>query len=451
MKSTDTSAGAPEATGKRGIRTGYIITAAIFAVIVLALVGMHLYFRSKTNAELDAIHRAGFPVTLQELSDYYPVPQGENAAVVYAQAFAKFVGGTPLENKLPVVGMGQLPPRGEPLPDDMKTDISAYLAANAQALELLHKAAAIERCRFDLDFSLGVGIPLHHLAELRHAARLLELQALMKVEGGKPDEAAIADSFGAARALLNEPLLASQLVRMAVNSISASTLERVLSRTTFGDKQLMDLSNAIASQENPEPLMRGMAGERCRGEDIFNNFSRYSGELNYEPGSTALFLWKWSGLKSKDHLTYLRLMDEVVRAAGGSAKGMRELSKDWEQEVQQVPKYYLLTRLLVPALSSVYKEELKMLAHLRAGRAAIAVERFRAANGRLPDSLDELTPKWLDTVPADPFDDNPIRYRKLAKGFVTYSLGPDLTDAGGRERDPKDPKAPYNIPFTVAR
>ena len=336
----------------------------------------------------------------------------------------------------------------------MKADISAYLAANAQALELLHKAAAMGKkgCRFHLDFSLGYDMPVPHLMDLRHATRLLYLQALMKVEGGKPDEAetVIADSFAAARALLKEPLLISQLVRMAVISVSASTLERVLSRTALGDRQLTDLSKAIASQENPEPLMRGMVGERCCVEDLFNDSSRYDNEPVNKLG-TALLLWRWSGFKVTDHLKYLQLMTEVVSAAGGSTREMRDLPKDLEKEVQQAPKYYLLTRLLVPDLSRVYEEQLRMLSHLRAARAAIAVERFRAANGRLPDSLDELVPKFLDAVPADPFDDKPIRYRKVAKGYVTYSVGPDLTDAGGRERDPKDPKAPYNIPFTVAR
>ena len=45
---------------KHRIPAGYIIAAAIVAAIVLALVGRHLYFRSKINAELDAIRKAGF-------------------------------------------------------------------------------------------------------------------------------------------------------------------------------------------------------------------------------------------------------------------------------------------------------------------------------------------------------------------------------------------------------
>jgi hypothetical protein len=291
------------------------------------------------------------------------------------------------------------------------------------------------------------------LSQLRQAARLLELRALMKVEAGKPDEAAtaIADSFSAARALRNEPMLISQLVRIAVVSISVNTLERVLAKTTLGDQQLTDLTKAIVCQEKQECLRRAMAGERCMGEDLFlNDFSRYGGPGTRHVGTAGL-IWKWSGLKGKDHLTHLKLMGKLVRAASGSEKEMRDLRKDSQNEVEQVAKYYFVTKLVVPALPRSLEEQLKAFARLRAARAGIAVERFRMANGRLPDSLDELTPRFLDTVPADPFDDRPIRYKKLAKGFVTYSIGPDQKDHGGKERDLKKPSAPYDITFIVAR
>ncbi len=277
----------------------------------------------------------------------------------------------------------------------------------------------------------------------------------MKVEEGKPDEAAtaIADSFGVARALQNEPLVISQLVRVAILYLTVGSLERALSRATFSDKQLMELLKAIQSQENPEALVRALAGNRCIGEDYFKNSSMYDGIVPFSKvGATiVLYLWDWSGLKAKDHLNYLRLMHGIISAAGGPANEIRDLAAEREKEVQQAPKYLLLTRLLVPTMLDVNRIQLRILGCLRAARAGIAVERFRIANGRLPDSLDELTPKWLDSVPAGPFDDQPIRYKKLAKGFVTYSVGPDQKDHGGRERNPKDNKAPYDITFIVAR
>jgi hypothetical protein len=171
------------------------------------------------------------------------------------------------------------------------------------------------------------------------------------------------------------------------------------------------------------------------------------------PGGTKTWykLYTLVGLAAGDHLTYLKLMKQLVDVSAGPPKTMRERPPEIESECQNAPKLYFITHLLVPALGRVTAEELHSLARLRATRAGIAVERFRLANGRLPDSLDELVPKFLDAVPSDPFDDNPIRYKKLPKGFVTYSIGPDLKDDGGKERDAKHWNAGYDITFIVAQ
>jgi len=40
----------------------------------------------------------------------------------------------------------------------------------------------------------------------------------------------------------------------------------------------------------------------------------------------------------------------------------------------------------------------------------------------------------LPAVPTDPFDDQPLRCKKLACGYEVYSVGPDFTDDGGKEK-----------------
>jgi hypothetical protein len=333
----------------------------------------------------------------------------------------------------------------------MQTAATAYLTSNAQALALLHKAAAIEECRFNIDFSMDFsqsaeGMRMPHLAPLRQAARLLELEALMKVEEGKPDEAAgaIMASPGEARSLWNEPLYNSQLVRLSVDSTSLSSLERVLSRTVLGDAQLAKISQAAASEDNPGGLLRMMVGERCEGEAL-------TPYVKSEFRPVTYVLYKFSGMEAQDHAMYLKLMAELVSAAGGSQEDMLDRPKKVEKEMRRLPKRFVMAKMLVVAVPDAFELQLKAFARLRAARAGIAVERFRLANGRLPDSLDELPPKWLDTVPTDPFDDKPIRYKKLTQGFVTYSIGPDLKDDGGKERDPKNYSAPFDITFIVAR
>jgi hypothetical protein len=62
---------------------------------------------------------------------------------------------------------------------------------------------------------------------------------------------------------------------------------------------------------------------------------------------------------------------------------------------------------------------------------ALAIERFRSVEERLPDSLAELVPSRAPAVLNDPYDGEPLRYVKREKGYIVYSIGPDGKDDGG--------------------
>jgi hypothetical protein len=66
---------------------------------------------------------------------------------------------------------------------------------------------------------------------------------------------------------------------------------------------------------------------------------------------------------------------------------------------------------------------------LRATRVMLALRAFQMTHGQLPQSLAELLPDFLETIPLDDFDGKPIRYLPELK--TIYSVGSDLTDNGG--------------------
>ena len=93
------------------------------------------------------------------------------------------------------------------------------------------------------------------------------------------------------------------------------------------------------------------------------------------------------------------------------------------------------------------------IAQVRTTRTALAIERWRLAhNGNVPDSLADLEPDFLPVVSNDPFDEQPLRYKKLARGYVVYSIGRDFADDGGKEKtaDAKESDH-YDITFFVER
>jgi hypothetical protein len=84
-----------------------------------------------------------------------------------------------------------------------------------------------------------------------------------------------------------------------------------------------------------------------------------------------------------------------------------------------------------------HAEHVSMIVNLRATRVVLAIAMFKRAEGRLPQTLDELVPKYLDKVPDDPFDGKQMKYRVKADGtWVVYSVSRDKKDDGGVQ-DPK--------------
>ena len=65
-------------------------------------------------------------------------------------------------------------------------------------------------------------------------------------------------------------------------------------------------------------------------------------------------------------------------------------------------------------------------------RTAIALERYRADHGSCPKSLAELVPTLMPSIPEDPVDGHPMRYRVESDGtFKLWSIAMDDQDDGG--------------------
>jgi hypothetical protein len=92
----------------------------------------------------------------------------------------------------------------------------------------------------------------------------------------------------------------------------------------------------------------------------------------------------------------------------------------------------LLNNSWLTGYTNLVSREAKCLACFRLAMTAVALEQFRAASGKYPATLNELTPNYLDAAPADPFDGQPLRYRLQGAGYLLYSIGQDLKDDGGK-------------------
>ena len=438
----------------------------ILIILLLVGIGYFVFFRlslkSKLQARIDAIRAAGYPVTCIELDQWYKIPpDAENAAYTIEEAFSFYKTWDKEKSRsLPLIGSAELPPRTEPLPAEMKTLVAEYISDNNEALELFHKAAGIEHCRYPIDLSAGFATLVPNLSEMRNAVRLLELEAVLHAENGDGPAATLSaiSSFGIARSLAKEPVTISQLVRSGCQNIAISTVEQVVNRTELTDEQLIELIERVRESERLSDISRAFVGERCVGiafirdpEGIYPGLMGGNIPVLVRP---VLALYKSVGMAEADAIIYLDLMDGYMKSTRLPLHERQKAVDAVSAKIQSISKVHVLLHEIIPALSRVTTLELRTIAHLRTADAALAVQRYRLAAGKLPDKLANLVPTYLQSVPKDPFDGNELRYKKLETGFVVYSIGEDLSDEGGKEKPPRKIKGEppkWDVTFIVER
>jgi hypothetical protein len=113
--------------------------------------------------------------------------------------------------------------------------------------------------------------------------------------------------------------------------------------------------------------------------------------------------------------------------------------------IKQLPRspYTVLARLLLPALDKTFLRCARAQATADQAVMACALERFYRENKRYPDTLDQLTPKFLPKLPPDVITGEPQKYHTTPEGsYVLYSVGRDGKDDGGSttkvKNDPVD-------------
>lgn len=62
---------------------------------------------------------------------------------------------------------------------------------------------------------------------------------------------------------------------------------------------------------------------------------------------------------------------------------------------------------------------------------AFALAAFRDENGKYPQSLEDLTPKYFAMITSDIFSGKPLVYRRKETGYLLYSVGANGRDDGG--------------------
>jgi hypothetical protein len=432
------SAGSPT---KSTNRSALWIIAGVSLVLVVAGGGFWLWnsLGKSHSSTVSTAADPSWPNSFAELNTWYAEPpEGQNAAVFFANGFAdlRITDADQKSTDLPVVGKGKLPEPGTPLSPQMKASIASFVRANQSAWAEFQKGAKFEQARYPIDLNLGPQTLLPHLTKIKSAAQLAQLQAILSADNNQSQAAAdsLLVSLAIAQSLKNEPVLISQLVRVACYAIEAASLQQVMNSVTLSPADLEQLSTALskaeASEAAGEGFTRSFVGERASQLSLFNlppdklreqlqqSMQSSGGDAVEEPSVMMRNLKSQKAFAEEtlNHGLELRKQPLPDRLKFGDYFTARAAEAKSDR--------YYLCQLLLPALGTAAKREAMGLANLRLMQAAVALEQFRQANGgTYPDSLSALVPKYLPSVPTDPIQGGDLHYQKNGGGYELQSTG----------------------------
>ncbi len=440
-------------------------TAVVVGVALILIAGTSVVLiKGGHSAKANRLPPDVLPQTLAELDAWYiELPAGQNAATFNLRGIkAMQIKGADQMANLPVLGKLPAPLPGTPLPAPMKSALAAFMQHNREALQFFAQGTQYEQSRYPIDLTKGSDTLLPHLIGIKHGMQLAEMSAILDAENNDEKQAAddVLMTLALARSLKAEPVLISQLVRSAGVSLAVDALNQVVNRTTLSPESLNGLTKALQSMEDydarGEGFSRAMAGELAMHLALLNNPAKLVRDLSTlkttdmpdeQRRRLVEHLKQAASLKEEqDYLdtTFQQLLSARKEAFPGRLKVVADLMG--QRVTEATDRGLLLNVWLSDGLDKHVNREARCLANLRLALTAVALEQFRAAhNNRYPAGLPELTPSYLNAVLTDPFDGQPLRYRKQDAGYVLYSIGWDLKDDGGKPMNGKG----GDIVFTV--
>ncbi|MDB5351369.1 MAG: hypothetical protein JWN86_2616 [Planctomycetota bacterium] len=340
--------------------------------------------------------------------------------------------------------IGEIPPNvrlGEPLAAELRQALAAYPEAIAQA----RKLAEMPRGRFQVVRAANPMLTLlPHLQAVRDVARFIQTDAILRAHDGDIDGA-----LESCRAILNvgrsigdEPSVISQIVRIAIPSVSMNTAQRVLAQGQASEAALAKFQARLVEESRHSFLLAALRGERASNHELMTKLT--IGELNVAsinkamgtglptmpiPGSGAFFQY--------NHALILNHLNHGVELGKLPDEQQLDGFKAWEEEFTApmgngfIKTIRMLNYLLMPAIAAVGNAQLRLRGTLASHIALIASERHRLAHGTPPVSMDKIDPKFAVGIFDDPYLGRPVRFRIEAGRINIYSVGPDRQDNGG--------------------
>jgi hypothetical protein len=379
---------------------------------------------------------------LQAWQNYYRNPTNYHAVNEFVMTNGVMIEQTNYLNH----ATGEFPIAPEP--QTPAKDVLFALSKYDSAVEELRQASQRPYANVPLNYEDGFNSAtslLPVLAELKRCSQLLELRAIAELADGQSAKALddVKLFLYLNNSLRSSPFLISHLVRMAIANFALQPIWEGLAKHQWSDEQLVALDAELGKLDFLADYEFSMRGERAFAIATFEN-QRHTREMISAYSETGNFITNKLTLMPsayfyQNELAFAQLNQQwLLPLVDTNSRIVSPVTlQSAENSIQNELKHYSLYK--VQALMSFMSNDKAVekfavtQSSVDLARVACALERYRLAHGEYPETLDALAPQFIEKMPHDIMNGQPLHYRRTDDGnFILYSVGWNETDDGGQ-------------------
>ncbi len=353
--------------------------------------------------------------------------------------------------------------------DRIKTEAEAkdYLAWSDQFVpdfNLIQTALKRPYARMDGDYSVPYDVPIPNFITVRIVAQTLAQRAhcyLLLSEPEKAlDELTLLDD---SRHLLEgaptgKPMtLVAAMINVAVTGLYVNTVADGFQRQVWQEPQLAALQKQLQHINLPPIVVQAFDSEPAATTRTLETISTAKLKEWFSPGG-RISLWQ----KMKNLKWTLTPRGWIYQNMASSAKLVSKQTQGFDSvnniiqpkkfgevdhELNTIAQPYKFIAVeSIPNFTKAWQTTARNQTLVDEAQIACALERYHHAHGEYPETLDTLTPRFIERLPHDIIGgqpsqgsgsaSQPLHYRRTDNGkFLLYSVGWNETDDGGKVSD----------------
>lgn len=245
--------------------------------------------------------------------------------------------------------------------------------------------------------------------------------------------------------------LLNYLIAVSIKNMAIEDIQKIINVSDFTSEELKRYSNNLNEYKNDNQNLATTL--KIENYYLINNFTNLSKDINSGLKNTNL---PFNSKREEANAVYYFKIEKIKQIIIDDTRNkITFLNEPYSKEFPENENFLifnnekgiLLTlafikgyftenfvgKLLLGAVQGPYSQTRRRSVELPIGATQLimSIRAFKNDTSTLPNNLNELVPKYISSIPLDPYDKQPLRYSKEKK--IIYSVGTSTEDVGGSD------------------